>query len=567
MNSSLRHAFLGAAIAVFLACTFALVAQEPAAPAAPAAPAVAPANPAEAAPDAPLRRLDAEPDVPAEKSSREKSREKARQRAEERRANRSNNEIINVFGNSDLPKGEKADAVVALFGNSTADGDVTDAVISVLGNTRVTGEVGDAAVAILGDLYINSHVKGAAVAVFGDIELGPDAKVDGDVVCVFGTVKRDPQAYVTKGVQNIVVGGSLDHRENLKTWIHRCLFYGRPLAFGPNLGWAWAIAVSFLVLYVFLALLFRSGLEKCMDTLTTRPGASVITSFLTVLISPVAFILLVMTGVGIFLVPFLGAALFFTSLFGTAVVLAWFGLKVVRLIAGPAAHPALGILFAGIVVLWIYTIPVLGFVTLKLLGWLGVGVIIYTLLQMLKRERPVAATAAPVPPVFGASIPVAATTMGSTEASFFPPPVTPPPAPPPVNPLPVISASTLPRAGFWIRLAAMLLDMVLLAVVAGILTGGGGKLALFGLATYAAVLWKLKGTTIGGVICGLKVVRLDDRPIDWGTAIVRALGCFLSLVVAGLGFIWVAVDSERQSWHDKIAGTTVVRVPKGVSLL
>jgi uncharacterized RDD family membrane protein YckC len=35
----------------------------------------------------------------------------------------------------------------------------------------------------------------------------------------------------------------------------------------------------------------------------------------------------------------------------------------------------------------------------------------------------------------------------------------------------------------------------------------------------------------------------------------------------GLGFLWIAIDSERQSWHDKIAGTVVVRAPKGVSLL
>jgi uncharacterized RDD family membrane protein YckC len=566
MTPTLRHAFVGAAIAAFLACTFALVAQEPPAP--PAAPA-APAPVAEPAADAPLRRLDAEPDAAPGKSSREKNRERARQRAEERRANRTNNEVIHLFGDSSLPKGEKADAVVSIFGSSTAEGDVMDAVVSILGNTRVTGEVGDAAVAILGDLYVNSHVKGDAVAILGDLELGPDARVDGEVVCAFGTVKRDAQAVVAKGVQNVAVGGSLEHREALKSWIHRCLFYGRPLAFGPHLGWAWAIAASFLLLYVVLALLFRGGLEKCMDTLTTRPGGSVLTAFLTVMISPIAFILLVMTGVGIFLVPFLGAALLFTSLFGTAVVLAWFGLKIVRLIAGPSAHPALGVLFAGVVVLWIYTIPVLGFVTLKLLGWLGAGVIIFTLLQVLKRERPAAVAAAPAAPTFTAPVTAAATTMGSTDATFFGSPVMPPPpVTPPASPYsaPAISAATLPRAGFWIRLAAMLLDAVLLAIVAGILTGGG-KLALFGLATYAAVLWKLKGTTIGGVICGLKVVRLDDRPIDWGTAIVRALGCFLSLAIAGFGFIWVAIDRESQSWHDKIAGTTVVRVPKGISLL
>ena len=136
----------------------------------------------------------------------------------------------------------------------------------------------------------------------------------------------------------------------------------------------------------------------------------------------------------------------------------------------------------------------------------------------------------------------------------------------PVAPAVAVSAATLPRAGFWIRVAALALDGILVGILVGML-GGVGKYMLLLLAAYGAVMWKLKGTTIGGIVCGLKVVRLDGREIDWATAIVRALGCFLSLAVVGLGFIWVAIDDEKQSWHDKIAGTTVVRVPKGVSLL
>jgi uncharacterized RDD family membrane protein YckC len=93
----------------------------------------------------------------------------------------------------------------------------------------------------------------------------------------------------------------------------------------------------------------------------------------------------------------------------------------------------------------------------------------------------------------------------------------------------------------------------------------GGFLLLF--AAYCAVLWGLRGTTVGGVICGLKLVRLDGRKVDWSVAIVRALAGFLSLAALGLGFIWTAFDDEKQSWHDKIAGTTIVKVPKGVSLV
>jgi uncharacterized RDD family membrane protein YckC len=79
-------------------------------------------------------------------------------------------------------------------------------------------------------------------------------------------------------------------------------------------------------------------------------------------------------------------------------------------------------------------------------------------------------------------------------------------------------------------------------------------------------MWKLRGSTVGGIIFDLRVVRLDGRIVDWETAIVRALACFLSLAVAGLGFIWIVFDRDNQAWHDKIAGTVVVRVPKGVPL-
>ena len=75
-------------------------------------------------------------------------------------------------------------------------------------------------------------------------------------------------------------------------------------------------------------------------------------------------------------------------------------------------------------------------------------------------------------------------------------------------------------------------------------------------------MWKLRGTTVGGIVFDLHVVRVDGRPLEWETAIVRALGCFLSLAVVFLGFIWIAFDDNHQAWHDKIAGTVVVRAKR-----
>jgi uncharacterized RDD family membrane protein YckC len=139
---------------------------------------------------------------------------------------------------------------------------------------------------------------------------------------------------------------------------------------------------------------------------------------------------------------------------------------------------------------------------------------------------------------------------GTAAAAARPPPVT----------------ASLPRAGFWIRMAALLIDVLLVGFAMSVL-GHSSHLHLFVLGAYGAVMWRQRGSTVGGIVFDLKVVRLDGREIDWETAIVRALACFLSLAVAGLGFIWIAFDAGNQAWHDKIAGTVVVRMPKNAPLV
>jgi uncharacterized RDD family membrane protein YckC len=115
-------------------------------------------------------------------------------------------------------------------------------------------------------------------------------------------------------------------------------------------------------------------------------------------------------------------------------------------------------------------------------------------------------------------------------------------------------------------MAALLLDALLVAILMRAVHHMFDAQLLV-LAIYGAVMWKMRGSTVGGIVFDLQVVRLDDRPIDWETAIIRALGCFLSLAVIGLGFFWIAFDAGKQAWHDKIAGTVVVRVRKGVPLV
>jgi uncharacterized RDD family membrane protein YckC len=489
--------------------------------------------------------------------------------------------IVNIGHGSHLPSGQRAESVVSILGSSLSEGEAQD-VVSVIGDTRVLGPVGESAVAVLGNVYIDSKVDGDVVAVLGNVDLGPHAEVGGDVVSVFGVVNRDPAAIVHGSMQRVfsVDFGGVGW---LQTWIQRCLLYGRPLAFAHGLGWAWTLALGFLAFYACLALCFRDGLDRCVRTLETEPGATALAALLGMLLTPVLLVLLCVTVIGIAAVPFVVVALFCASLFGKAVMLAWVGGRVAGSRTGPAAHPALAVLIGGAIVLVLYCIPVLGFLVYKLLGFFGFGAVVYTLVHMARARKAANGTAAGAPLQSAAGVTaaasassapstnisggpgVAAATAASSGPSGPSDPGTAAAAAPGVA-SPLISAA-MPRAGFWIRMAALLLDIILVGFVSSVLFHHSGNFHLVMLAIYGAVMWKLKGATVGGIVFDLHVVRLDGRPVDWETAIVRALGCFLSLAVVGLGFIWIAFDHGSQAWHDKIAGTVVVRVKKGVPLV
>jgi len=234
---------------------------------------------------------------------------------------------------------------------------------------------------------------------------------------------------------------------------------------------------------------------------------------------------------------------FFVTIFGEAVMIALLGRRFTRYFGeGALNHVVVATMLGGSLVLLLYTVPFLGFITWKVFGIIGWGVVIYTLFLEIRKNRPM-----PTDPSEAAA--VAGTTKAVPEESQ-----------PPELPL-----TSMTRAGFWIRITATLIDVIVVGIVGLILFLSDWFLLLF--AVYCTVLWVTKGTTVGGVVFGLKIVRLDEGPIDWSVGIVRVFGGFLSLVVAGLGFIWVAFDHEKQSWHDKIAGTVVVRVPKSVSLI
>jgi uncharacterized RDD family membrane protein YckC len=146
-------------------------------------------------------------------------------------------------------------------------------------------------------------------------------------------------------------------------------------------------------------------------------------------------------------------------------------------------------------------------------------------------------------------------------------------APPLGGSAPPLPASTIdlrvmPRATFMQRLAALALDVLLVAMTYAFLDfdrGPGSRFFLL-LLIYHIGFWAWKGTTVGGIICQLRLTRTDGYPLRFADALVRGLSGIFSFAVLGLGYLWILKDPERQAWHDRIAGTLVVKVPANLPL-
>lgn len=131
--------------------------------------------------------------------------------------------------------------------------------------------------------------------------------------------------------------------------------------------------------------------------------------------------------------------------------------------------------------------------------------------------------------------------------------------------------------GFWARAGASLLDTLLwLLVVTPLLwwiygselfdteafrAGGWDVVISWLMPAIATILfWVYRSATPGKMAIGARVVdaRTGARPSTL-QLIGRYLGYYVSATPLGLGLLWIAWDARKQGWHDKLAGTVVVR--------
>ena len=135
-------------------------------------------------------------------------------------------------------------------------------------------------------------------------------------------------------------------------------------------------------------------------------------------------------------------------------------------------------------------------------------------------------------------------------------------------------------AGFWIRCGAALIDTLLFAVVISIsmtliysdaywfnfssneTTLGFWDFILTQVAPIVGTIWfwrRFMGTP-GKIILGLKIVDVHTGgKLSIGQAIGRYVGYIIAVLPLCLGIFWVGIDKRKQGWHDKLAGTVVIR--------
>ncbi|MFQ5746308.1 MAG: RDD family protein [Gemmatimonadota bacterium] len=75
--------------------------------------------------------------------------------------------------------------------------------------------------------------------------------------------------------------------------------------------------------------------------------------------------------------------------------------------------------------------------------------------------------------------------------------------------------------------------------------------------TFFTGLWR--GRTPGKRLLGIRVLRLDGKPISWWIAFERFGGYAASVFTGLTGFLQVLWDRNRQALHDKVAETVVIR--------
>jgi hypothetical protein len=458
---------------------------------------------------------------------------------------------------------------------SLGEGETVREIQSGLADITIAGTVEYDVVVIVGSLRLTNtaRIGGNVLVIGGTLSIDSGASVGRDMIVIGGNLNAP--AEFTPGGQQVVIGsiGIANTLRGLVPWITRGLLFGRPIV--PDLWWMWPVIAIFLFVYLMVSALFSNHVSAVADTVTARPLSSFLLGLLALVLTVPAIAILAATVIGILVVPFVLCALVIAALIGKAGVMRATGRTVLAEDEDAGRTRALVSVLIGFAVLTIaYMIPVLGFITWAITGAIGFGGATTALRGALRREHP-ARVRAPLPVETAAAAeprpaPAPEPAYAAPAAAFVPDGGTSADAAGSALPPPLSVPGDLavyPRAAFLDRVAAFAIDAILIGIAVNLLDleRHDGSFPLLLLA-YHVAFWAWRGTTLGGIIVGLRIVRVEGTDLRFADALVRGLTAVFSIAALGIGCFWMINDPEKQMWHDKIAGTLVVKVPRHLVL-
>jgi uncharacterized RDD family membrane protein YckC len=431
--------------------------------------------------------------------------------------------------------------------------------VIITGSILVEGEIDRDLVVVAGSAHIDGRVGGSVIVVGGSATFGPTAEVDGDTVLIGGPFEISPDALLRGQKTEFQLGWLLPAVQSVGSLLGSTLLLARP--FAPQMTLTWWLAGGLFIVNFLILLLLPRPTRRCVEALTRGPVTAFLIGMAVLLLFGPLLVLLVASGFGILLIPFLLCLGLATVLLGKVSVYSAAGGQIVDQIGFRKEIPILAFVIGSFGFLITYMIPVIGFMAIGLVIPLGVGAVILAGCNAFRGEVVPRGGSDGFTGKAGES---GATGMASSGVSSGADSVEDSSSASRVSDLGAENHSD--RVGFWPRIAATMIDSVLVGLLFSIFIGASGpgatRLLMFVWIGYHIVMWSLKGATVGGIFLGIRCVTLDGQGLSWGTATIRSLGSIFSFVALLIGFFWASWSRERQSWHDMIAGTTIVRVSK-----
>ncbi len=479
-----------------------------------------------------------------------------------------------------LPEGSSGEQVRFGTSFSLAEGDTADEVVVMGGSAVIDGTVASDVVVLGGSLRLGTTavVGGDSVVIGGGATVEEGATVRGDMVVMGGSFDAPP-SFKAGGEQVVMSPGSVGSFAAVTDWMVRGPMTGRLLL--PDLPWMWMLLGLAALVACGMTLIFERPVGNCAKALAARPITCFLVGGLVVLLAGPLTILLLVSVIGIPIIPFLWVAGVLALILGKVGCTRWIGGRVIAEGSAGDRWIAVRSVALGFAILSIACmIPVLGLAVPVILGPLALGAVTVVVHGSLQRERGIAglggtgsAGAEPPPsaPLHGEVGP-----RDGEAGSAASEPQSNAPLPSEVGPRegesgelagrqvaetpPLGPGPRLETAGFGSRIIAVVVDFVPIALLGGFLDLGL-RLTLVVFLLYCVAMWTLRASTLGGMICRIRIVRIDGQPLTAPDAVVRGVASIFSAAFLGLGWLWAAWDSQGQSWHDRAAGTLVVRDP------